>query len=140
MDIKEVYSSWENLLVVIASVVLIIAAFLTWANVSYSAELATYAPSTTATTATGTGMMFGYISAACGLVALLLFWFRKFNKIWAIILGGIAFLIGGLIYIYNTKVIPTKTIDVIAHNGPGVYLTMIAAIGLIISGFLIKKK
>ena len=55
MDLKEVYSSWENLLIVIASAVLIIAAFLTWVSGSFSAELSALAPNL-ATTSYSSGI------------------------------------------------------------------------------------
>ncbi|MFH1307432.1 MAG: hypothetical protein ABIH72_01115 [archaeon] len=138
MDLKEAYSNWENLLVIIASIVLIIAAFLTWASGSFSAELSALAPNLESQSISGIGMKFGYVSAGCGVIAIALLFFRK-SKILTIILGVVAFLTAGLIWIYTTKVIPSKTVDVVMNNGLGVYLTMIAAISLIIGGFLIKK-
>lgn len=139
MDIKEIYSSWENLLVVIASVVLIIAAFLTWVSGSFSAELSALAPSlATPTTMSGIELKFGYVSAVCGLIALLLFFFKKSKPV-TVVLGVIAFLIAGLMWVYTAKVVPSKTVDVVVKNGVGVYLTLIAAIGLAVGGFLMKK-
>jgi hypothetical protein len=139
MNLKEVYSSWENLLIIISSVILIIAAFLTWVIGSFSLELSALVPDLESQVMSGIGLKFGYVSAGCGLVALLLFFLKK-SKVFTIILGSIAFLIAGLIWIYTTKVIPSITVDVVAKNGTGVYLTMIAAAGLIVGGFLIKKK
>ncbi len=143
MDLKEAYSSWENLLIIVASVVLIIAAFLTWVSGSFSAELiAPYvgmAPNlANLGSLSGVGIKFGYVSAACGLAALLLFFFKK-SKVFTIILGVIAFLIGGLMWLYTSKVIPSIQVDVVMKNGPGVYLTMISAVALVIGGFLMKK-
>ena len=140
MDIKEGFESWENALIIVSGLALIIAAFLTWATASLSAELTALAPTySNLGAASGIKMSFGYASAACGLLAIAIFYFKK-SKVFTIILGFIAFLIGGLIWIYNTKVIPSKTVDVVMQNGMGLYLTMIAAIGLIVGGFLIKKK
>ena len=139
MKLKEAYSSWENLLIIISSVILIIAVFLTWIIGSFSLELAALVPNLESQIMSGIGLKFGYVSAGCGLVALLLFFFKK-SKIITIILGVIAFLIAGLMWIYTAKVIPSMTADVVVKNGPGVYLTMIAAAGLIAGGFLMKKK
>jgi len=139
MNLKEAYASWENLLVIISSVILIIAVFLTWVIGSFSLELAALVPNLESQAMSGAGLKFGFVSAGCGLVALLLFFFKK-SKIITIILGVIAFLIAGLMWIYTAKVIPSMTADVVAKNGAGVYLTMIAAAGLIAGGFLMKKK
>jgi len=139
MNLKEVYSSWENLLILVSSVILIIAAFLTWVIGSFSLELAALVPNLGSQTMSGIGIKFGYVSAGCGLIAILLFFFKK-SKVITIILGVVAFLIAGLMWVYTAKVIPSMTIDILAKNGAGVYLTMIAAGGLIVGGFLMKKK
>ena len=139
MNLKEVYSSWENLLIIVSSVILIIAAFLTWVIGSFSLELSALVPNLGSQTMNGIGIKFGYISAGCGLISLLLFFFKK-SKVLTIILGVVAFLIAGLMWVYTAKVIPSITVDVVAKNGAGVYLTMIAAAGLTVGGFLIKKK
>ena len=68
-----------------------------------------------------------------------MFFFKK-SRVITIILGIAAFLTAGLIWVYTTKVVPSKTVDVVMKNEFGVYLTMISAIALVIGGFLMKKK
>jgi hypothetical protein len=138
MHLKDGFSSWKNLLVLVSSVVLIIAAFFTWVIGSFSSELAALVPNLENEIITGIGLKFGYISAACGLAAFVLLFLRK-SKIITIILGAVAFLTAGLIWLYTAKVVPSMTADIVSKNGAGVYLTMIAAAGLIVGGFLMKK-
>ena len=140
MDWKEGFSSWENLVVIVCGIALIVSAFLTWVTGTYSAELQALVPAITDVgSLSGIAMKFGYASAACGLISLVLFFVWR-SRIVTAILGAAAFLVGGLIWIYNTKVVPAQvTTDIVMHTGMGVYITMVAGIGLAIGAFLMKK-
>jgi len=134
---KEVVSSWKksDWIVAISAAVLAISAFLTWVNSSItiqSFELGAKAIS-------GIGTQAGYITLAIGVIIIGMFLIKKMYPKTIITLGVISGLIG-LAYLWYVNSTTQEILELQGTVGIGVYLTIIAGIGLIVGGWMVKKQ
>ena len=125
----------EHWIIALSAGLLIIGAFLTWVNSYLDFEGVRIA----ARGLSGITIQSGYATAGIGLLIIAIFFFKKIYKIITIILGFIS-LIFGLLYMYYIKYVPKMFIEVQGGIGIGLIITVIASIGIIIGGFMIKKK
>lgn len=118
-----------------ASAVLIISAFLPW--VKYN--LVSGDIQTPMTIVSGLGTYFGYLSIACGLGGIAMFFTKRYFKVLGIIAGILSLAISLLFWFYITKVTPTMAAELQNFAGWGLYLSLITSVVFAVMFFLIRK-
>jgi len=134
---NEVTSSWEksDWIVAISSAVLVISAFLTWVHPS----IAALGFKISGKAISGIGTQAGYITLAIGVIILGTLLMKKTYPKTIITLGAISGLLG-LGYLWYIPHTSAEILELQSTVGIGVYLTIITGIGLIVGGFLAKRR
>ncbi len=125
----------EQWIISISAALLIIGAVLSWV----SSYLSFGGLVSMTRTISGLTTQIGYFTGGVGIVIFVMFFLKKTPKLTSIILGALTGIIS-LLYLYYIKFVPKGILELKGSPGIGLYLTIIASIGLVMGGFLAKKK